>query len=103
MSRRGLGGGVAPQSFLLRSLCVPNFNLRDATVADTADIARLVRELAEYEKLAHEARATAEDFARALFGTPARAHAMVAESHGRVVGFALYFYNFSTFVGRHGL
>lgn len=79
------------------------FTLREAVPEDCADIARLVRALAEYEKLAHEARATEDDFRRALFGAPARAQAAVASVAGATVGFALWFYNFSTFMGREGL
>jgi GNAT superfamily N-acetyltransferase len=79
------------------------FVLRDARPADCGDIARLVRALAEYEKLADEAQATAEDFHRALFAEPARAWAALAIVDGAAVGLALWFYNFSTFVGRAGL
>lgn len=79
------------------------FTLRDARPGDGATIARLVRALAEYERLAHEAKATPDDFERALFGTPARAHALIAEAGGAAIGFALYFFNFSTFLGRPGL
>jgi len=79
------------------------FILRDASPDDVADIARLVLALATYEKLDHLVTATHADFHAALFASPPRAHAMVAELDGKIVGFALYFYNFSTFLGRHGL
>lgn len=79
------------------------FILRDAAPGDCADIARLVRALAAFERLADECHATEDDFRRALFGVPARAQAALAEVDGRAVGFALWFYNFSTFVGRAGL
>ena len=79
------------------------FTLRDAAPADTADIARLVRELAEFEKLLAQARGTAETFHEQLFGPRPAAYAMVAEVGGRVVGLALWFYNFSTFACRRGL
>ena len=79
------------------------FNLRDAAPADCDDIARLVRALAEYEKLASEAQATGADFKAQLFGAQPAAHAMVAEVGGRVVGIAIWFFNFSTFVCRRGL
>ena len=80
-----------------------SFRLRDAHDQDGEIIASLVRALAQYERLEHEATATGEDFRAALFGTPPRAHAMIAEIDGAAVGFALWFYNFSTFKGRHGL
>jgi GNAT superfamily N-acetyltransferase len=77
--------------------------IRAATSADTPLIATLVRELAEYEKLAHEAVATAVDFDAALFGPQPKAHALIVEHDGQAAGFAIYFYNFSTFLGRPGL
>ncbi len=79
------------------------FTLRDAAPADTADIARLVRELAEFEKLLPQARGTAETFHEQLFGPRPAAYAMVAEIGGHVVGLALWFYNFSTFACCRGL
>jgi GNAT superfamily N-acetyltransferase len=78
-------------------------NIRPATRADAQVIASLVRELAEYEKLAHEARANAADFLRELESPDPVIHVLIAEWSNAPVGFALYFYNFSTFVGRPGL
>jgi len=83
--------------------CARPFVLRDARPGDAADIARLVKALATYEKLADEACASAEDFHTALFGPKPAAHALIADIDGKAVGFALWFYNFSTFVGRAGL
>lgn len=80
-----------------------DLNIRSAVAADVPLILSLVRELAAYEKLAHEVVATEADFSRSLFGAPPRAHALVLEAEGTVAGFALYFYNFSTFLGRPGL
>ena len=79
------------------------FTLREATPEDCADIARLVRALATFERVRDQARATDADFHGALFGAPVRAHAAVAVTGGVTVGFALWFYNFSTFQGRPGL
>lgn len=79
------------------------FFLRDATPGDAPAIAELALKLASYEKLEHEVTATADDFHTALFGTPPRAHAMLAEIDAKPIGFALWFYSFSTFLGRHGL
>ncbi|WP_114769438.1 GNAT family N-acetyltransferase [Microvirga subterranea] len=62
-----------------------------------------IRELAEYERLAHEVDATEADIAGALFGTQPRVFADIAEWSGEPAGFALWFYNFSTFRGRHGI
>ncbi|MEO8016580.1 MAG: GNAT family N-acetyltransferase [Pseudomonadota bacterium] len=78
-------------------------NIRTATAADAPTIASLVRELAEYEKLAHEAKAGAEHFLRELESPNPVIHVLIAEWNGEPSGFALYFFNFSTFVGRPGL
>jgi GNAT superfamily N-acetyltransferase len=78
-------------------------NIRPATRADAAVIASLVRELAEYEKLSQEARATPADFLRELESPSPVIHVLIAEWNGEAVGFALYFFNFSTFIGRPGL
>jgi GNAT superfamily N-acetyltransferase len=77
--------------------------IRPATAADAATITTLVRELAEYEKLAHEARATPADFLRELQADDPVIRVLIAEWNGEPAGFALYFFNFSTFVGRPGL
>jgi GNAT superfamily N-acetyltransferase len=76
---------------------------RDVAPGDEALVLRFVRALAAFEKLEHECVATEADFARALFGAPARCHAMIAEHGGVPIGFALWHYAFSTFTGRHGL
>jgi GNAT superfamily N-acetyltransferase len=76
---------------------------RDAVPGDETVVAGFVRALAEFEKLAHECVATPADFGIALFGTPARCHALIAEQDGATIGFALWHYCFSTFTGRHGL
>ena len=78
-------------------------NIRAATRADAPTIATLVRELADYEKLLHEAKAGAEDFLRELDSPNPVIHVLIAEWNGQPAGFALYFFNFSTFVGRQGL
>jgi GNAT superfamily N-acetyltransferase len=80
-----------------------SFQLRDAQPDDAADIARLVMALAAFEELAHEVVATEHDFRVQLFGPTPRAHAMIADIGGAAVGLALWFYNFSTFVGKPGL
>lgn len=64
---------------------------------------RFVRELAAYEKLAHEVVATEADLARWLFGPGAHVGCLIARRGGEPVGFALYFFNFSTFLGKPGL
>jgi len=78
-------------------------NIRPATPADAPVIASLVSELADYEKLLDEAKATAKDFLRELESANPVIHVLMAEWNGEPAGFALYFFNFSTFVGRPGL
>ena len=63
----------------------------------------LIRELAEYEKLAHEVEATEAMIADALFSDNPRLFCEIAEWNGEVAGFAVWFLNFSTFVGRFGI
>jgi GNAT superfamily N-acetyltransferase len=77
--------------------------LRDAAPADVHAIHGLVRELAEYERLAHEHTGSPADLERHLFGPERFARAIVAEVDGTTAGFALYFFNYSTFLCRPGL
>ena len=76
--------------------------LRDAVPADLPVVARFVRRLAEYEKLAHEAVGTEAEFGAALFAAPQRAGCLIAEWDGKPVGFALYHWTFSTFRAKPG-
>lgn len=77
--------------------------MRPAVPTDSALIYQFVRDLAEYEKLLDAVVATQDDVIAALFGENPRAFCDIAEIDGAPVGFALWFYNFSTFVGRHGI
>ena len=77
--------------------------LRVATVEDVPTLLGFIRALAAYERLEDEVLATDDDLRQSLFGTPARAEALLAEIDGKAVGFAVWFYNFSTFRGRPGL
>jgi len=74
--------------------------IRPATAADAGEIVRLVRALAEYERLLHEVVSTESDFRERLFGPCPVAHAAFAELDGKAVGLALWYYMFSTFTGR---
>lgn len=78
-------------------------SIERATERDLPAIVRLVRQLAEYEKLAHVMVSSEEDFRRALFGPQRNVEALLAFSGDVPVGFALYFYNFSTFLGKRGI
>ncbi|WP_329300394.1 GNAT family N-acetyltransferase [Streptomyces sp. NBC_00659] len=79
--------------------------IRTATLDDIPVVHALVRELAEYEKALEEARATPEQLREALFGTNPAAYAHIAEDDvtGEPVGFSLWFLNFSTWRGVHGI
>jgi len=77
--------------------------IRAARPGDEGVIAGLIRALAVYEKLEHEVVAGEADIVAALFCDAPKAFALVAEIDGEACGFALYFFNFSTFLGRHGI
>ena len=77
--------------------------IRDAVAGDVPAVHRLIGELAEYEKLRDQMTAAESDLQAALFGEAPAAGCLVAEVNGSIVGFALYFRNYSTFVGRQGL
>jgi GNAT superfamily N-acetyltransferase len=78
--------------------------IRDATVDDVPVIVSLVRDLATYERDPDAVVATEDDYRAALFGDNPRAWCLLAENDGgEVVGFALWFFNFSTWRGRHGV
>jgi GNAT superfamily N-acetyltransferase len=79
------------------------FTIRPATPADVPEITRLIRSLAEYEKLSHMAVGTDEMLHEQLFGARPSAETLVAVRGGRAVGFALYFTTFSTFLCKPGL
>jgi diamine N-acetyltransferase len=78
-------------------------NIRSAMPSDTRVIYALVRELAVYENLLNVVDATERMIGDALFGQSPRAFCELAEWDGEVAGFSLWFYNFSTFRGRHGI
>ena len=77
--------------------------IRRAARRDVREILRLIRALAEYEKLAHEVVADEKRLAQHLFGARPAAEVLLAEVDGRSAGFALFFHNYSTFLARPGL
>jgi GNAT superfamily N-acetyltransferase len=78
-------------------------HIRPATADDAALILRLIRDLARYER-AEDAVQTDEAGLRAsLFGPGATAHALICEADAQPIGYAVYFYNYSTWLGRNGL
>lgn len=80
-----------------------NIAIRPATPEDVGLIRHFVRELAEYEKALHEAQASEEDFHQALFSDNPKVWSVICEIDGQPAGFALYFLNYSTWTGKHGL
>ena len=77
--------------------------IRPAVAADAALIVAFVMALAKYEKLEHEAKASEADITRDLFGADPKVFCEIAEWDGKPVGFALWFYTYSTFQGRYGI
>ncbi len=77
--------------------------IRGATEEDVPLVLSLIRELAEYEKLSHEVVATEEGLRDSLFGERRYAEVLIAEQDGAPAGFALFFHNFSTFLGKPGI
>lgn len=77
--------------------------IRPAAPADVPLILTLIRELAEYEKLADQVSATEADLKTALFGARIHAECVIAELGGKPAGFALFFHNFSTFLAKPGI
>ena len=81
----------------------PPCRIRPAVEDDVLLVLALIRELAEYERLADQVTATESDIREALFGRVPGAEAVIAMAGERPAGFALYFHNFSTFAGKRGL
>ena len=77
--------------------------IREATEGDVPLILSLIRELAECEKLSHEVVATEEALRESLFGERRYAEVLIAEHDGAPAGFALFFHNYSTFLGKPGI
>jgi len=82
---------------------VPGVTLRFATAEDTPVILAMIRELADYERMSHEVVADVTRLRQSLFGERRVAEVLIAEKRREPVGFALFFHNFSTFVGRPGI
>lgn len=81
----------------------PSIRIELATPDDVPTIRELIRELAEFERLLNEANATDEQIRESLFGAKPDAEVLIARMDEEVAGFALFFHNYSTFLGRRGL
>ena len=81
---------------------IENFKLRETTKEDVGLILSLIREIADYEKMSNEVIATEESLIQSIF-IDKRAEVVIGELNGETIGYALYFFNYSTFIGRAGL
>jgi GNAT superfamily N-acetyltransferase len=82
---------------------LPHFDIREATKKDISLILEFINALAVYEKLSHEVVATESDLKKYLFGRNRVAEVVIGYYKNRPVGFALFFHNFSTFLGKPGI
>ena len=80
-----------------------NIRIVPAQVADIPVILRMIKALAEYEQLTHEVTATEQDLRQSLFGPRPAGEVVLAYNGDVPIGFALFFHNFSTFLGKQGL
>ncbi len=80
-----------------------NLTIKKATIKDAGLILHFVKGLAAYEKAPHEVTATEADIKTSLFSKSATAHALICSSGDTPVGFAVYFFNYSTWLGKNGL
>lgn len=78
-------------------------HIRPATPADAELILRFIIDLAIYEKAEHEVKTDAAGLRDSLFGEGSSSHALVCEKDGAPIGYAVYFFNYSTWLGKHGL
>src|SRR4051794_2437362 len=82
---------------------IANLRIRPGTIDDVSLILQFIKELAEYEKLAHEVTATEQLIRENLFGIRKTAEVILGFEGEEPAGFALFFHNFSTFVGKPGV
>lgn len=80
-----------------------NIEIRKATVEDSSLILRFVTDLAIYEKAEHEVKATELEIQESLFGSDSKTNAVICNINNEPVGFAVYFFNYSTWLAKHGL
>ncbi|AJQ95997.1 acetyltransferase [Gynuella sunshinyii YC6258] len=78
-------------------------SIREAVVSDSGQLLQFIKELACYEKAEQEVVATVEDIERSIFGPDSTVEALLCEQDGKAIGFAVYFYNYSTWLGKNGL
>ncbi len=80
-----------------------NLSVREAKKSDIPFLLSLIKELAQFEKLYQEVKATEVELSKYLFEKEPKAFVLIAENNDQAIGFALYFYNFSTFLAKPGI
>ena len=80
-----------------------SLHIRPATVDDAALILRFITDLAIYEKAEHEVKTDVAGIRDSLFGEGSTTHALICEQDGVAIGFAVYFFSYSTWLGKHGI
>ncbi|MCF6441275.1 GNAT family N-acetyltransferase [Pseudoalteromonas luteoviolacea] len=80
-----------------------SISIRPAEIQDAGTILHFINELAIYEKEPDAVKNTVQDIEQKLFGDDVRAHALICEQDGEAIGFAVYFFNYSTWLGKYGL
>ncbi|WP_457979367.1 GNAT family N-acetyltransferase [Ectopseudomonas composti] len=78
-------------------------HIRPATPEDAELILRFITDLAIYEKAEHEVKTDAAGIRDSLFAEDSTAHGLICENDGQPIGYAVYFFNYSTWLGKHGL
>lgn len=100
---QGRKGSSHPLETRLPIIFMSNIRIRPATPEDTDIILHFIRELAIYEKAGHEAQATPAHLQRTLFRENPAVFGLICLADDKPIGFAVYFFNYSTWQGRHGL
>ncbi|OVE82086.1 GNAT family N-acetyltransferase [bacterium K02(2017)] len=80
-----------------------DIQIRSGTIEDSSVILQFITELATYERAKNEVIATVDDIQKTLFGKGATAHSLICSKDKECIGFAVYFYNYSTWLGKNGL
>jgi GNAT superfamily N-acetyltransferase len=80
-----------------------SLTIRPAVRTDATQILAFITELADYERARHEVIASVADIERSLFDEGSTVHSLICERDGQAIGFAVYFYSYSTWLGRNGI
>ena len=94
-------GDIIIESYKVKLMT--NITVRPAILSDAAQIHKFIQELASFEKAAHEVEASLPDIEDTLFSKGCTAHALIGEKNSIAVGMAVYFFNYSTWLGKNGL